>query len=69
MYLMKIKGSGKIPNYLQVRDDNYTLVAYFRADRIEQGLAKNNMLDFEEAVTACVANMGFGEIKYLDITK
>lgn len=65
MYIMKIKGSGKIPDYLQIRDDNYTLIAYFRADRISQGLAKYNMSEYEEVIKGCVEEMNFGEMKYL----
>ena len=69
MYLMKIKGSGKIPDYLQIRDDEYTLVAYFRADRIEQGLARHKMEQYKEAIEACVEQIGFGEMKYLENIK
>ncbi|HRC92882.1 MAG TPA: fructose-6-phosphate aldolase, partial [Bacteroidia bacterium] len=27
MYLLKIKGTAKIPDYVQMRDDNFTLIA------------------------------------------
>ena len=40
MYLIKIQGKTKIPDYVQLRDDDYTLVAYFRADRPEKALEK-----------------------------
>jgi len=66
MYLMKIKGSGKIPDYLQIRDDEYTLVAYFRADRLKQGLTKYRMIKYLEPISNCIDKMGFGEMKYLD---
>ncbi len=69
MYLMKIKGSGKIPDYLQIRDDAYTLVAYFRADRIKQGLARHKMEQYEKAIEDCVGKIGFGEMKYLENIK
>ena len=32
MYIIKIKGKVKIPDYVQIRDDKFTLLAYFRAD-------------------------------------
>ena len=69
MYLMKIKGSGKIPIYLQIRDDNFTLIAYFRADRVRQGLARNKMLDYEAAISKCVDKMEFGSMKYIENIK
>ena len=40
MYLFKVKGTARIPDYVQLRDANYTLVAYFRADRPEKALEK-----------------------------
>ena len=33
MYIIKVKGKAKIPDYIQIRDENFVLVAYFRADR------------------------------------
>ena len=33
MYIIKVKGKTIIPDYIQIRDENFVLVAYFRADR------------------------------------
>ena len=33
MWLFKIKGKAKIPDYIQIRDEKMILVDYFRADR------------------------------------
>ncbi|MEL6672272.1 MAG: fructose-6-phosphate aldolase [Bacteroidota bacterium] len=38
-YLMKVKGKAKIPDYIQLRDEKFTLVGYFRPGRKER-LAK-----------------------------
>jgi len=69
MYLMKIKGNGKIPVYLQIRDDSFTLIAYFRADRISEGLKRNQMQEYENAIADCVDKMDFGSMKYLENIK
>ena len=66
MYIMKIKGAGKIPNYLQIRDDNFTLVAYFRADKIEKGLQKFSLLNYLDQLEHSVDDMNFGEMKYIN---
>ena len=29
MYIIKVKGKKKIPNYIQLRDENFMLVGYF----------------------------------------
>jgi hypothetical protein len=35
-YLMKVKGKAKIPDYIQLRDETWTLVGYFRPGRVER---------------------------------
>src|SRR6202000_1424173 len=40
MYIIKVKGVAKIPDYVQLRDDKFTLLAYFRVDRPEKSLDK-----------------------------
>src|SRR3546814_16750616 len=36
MYVIKVKGVAKIPDYVQLRDDAFTLLAYFRVDRTDK---------------------------------
>ncbi len=45
MYIIKVKGKAKIPDYIQIRDQNFVLVAYFRTDR---PLKRMNKFGFEE---------------------
>jgi len=33
-YVLKVKGKAKIPDYIQVRDADFTLVGYFRPGRL-----------------------------------
>ena len=40
VYIIKIEGKEKIPDYVQIRDDQFTLLAYFRTDRPEKALIK-----------------------------
>jgi hypothetical protein len=35
-YLMKVKGKAKIPDYIQLRDQDLTLIGYFRPGRKER---------------------------------
>lgn len=35
-YLLKVKGLAKIPDYVQIRDENFTLICYIRPDRTEK---------------------------------
>jgi len=66
MYLLKIKGGGKIPNYLQIRDDRFTLIAYFRFDKVRNSLLKAGMEVYIDPVCEVVDTLKFGEIKYVN---
>ena len=35
-YILKVKGKAKIPDYIQLRDENHTLIGYFRPGRKER---------------------------------
>lgn len=35
MYILKTKGTAKIPDYIQIRDDDFILIDHFRADNSE----------------------------------
>ncbi len=66
MYILKIKGQAKIPDYVQLRDDNFTLLAYFRVDRPEKALAKCGLEDKEEEIIKILSGIPFGKIQKLD---
>ncbi len=65
MYIIKVKGVAKIPDYVQLRDDNFTLLAYFRVDRPDKSLDKLGLGDQAEAIMRMVGEMPFGQIKKL----
>ncbi|HZH54849.1 MAG TPA: fructose-6-phosphate aldolase [Sphingobacteriaceae bacterium] len=67
MYVIKVKGVAKIPDYVQLRDDAFTLLAYFRVDRPDKSLDKLGLGEKVEQIMEVVRNMPFGEIKKLDI--
>jgi len=65
MYLLKIRGAGKIPDYLQVRDDDFTLIAYFKADSYIVNLNKMGLEKYIKDFEDIVVEMPFGEMKYI----
>ena len=67
MYILKIKGTAKIPDYVQLRDDNFTLVAYFRVDRPEKALLKAGLGDKEEMIIKLINELPFGKMQKLEI--
>ena len=63
MYILKVKGTEKIPDYVQLRDDNFTLLAYFRVDRPEKAIAKAGLGNREQEILKLISEIPFGKIK------
>jgi hypothetical protein len=67
MYIVKVKGVAKIPDYVQLRDDEFTLLAYFRVDRPDKSLEKIGLGDKMEYIMKVVNELPFGQIKKLEL--
>ncbi|KHJ39194.1 MULTISPECIES: hypothetical protein [Pedobacter] len=67
MYVIKVKGVAKIPDYVQLRDEKFTLLAYFRIDRPDKSLEKIGLGDKAEYIMNMVKDLPFGQILKLDI--
>lgn len=67
MYVIKVKGVAKIPDYVQLRDDHFTLLAYFRVDRPDKSLEKIGLADKADYIMETVKDLPFGQILKLDI--
>lgn len=67
MYAIKVKGVAKIPDYIQLRDDKFTLLAYFRVDRPDKALDKCGLGLRIEELTIYFQQMPFGKIQKLSI--
>jgi len=62
LYVLKIKGTTTIPDFVQIRDENMTLRAYFRLSQVEKGLKKNNLRKESEGITSLLKKIPFGKI-------
>ncbi|MCG8310991.1 MAG: fructose-6-phosphate aldolase [Cytophagales bacterium] len=69
MYIIKVKGKKKIPNYIQLRDDNFMLVGYFsfREGRPFRSLDKFGLSGKEKELEKLVEKMPFGKLQKLEI--
>ena len=65
MYIIKVKGKAKIPDYIQLRDDNFVLVAYFRADRPVKSLEKYGLAGKEQSLESLIKELPFGKLQPL----
>ncbi|MGB3466738.1 MAG: fructose-6-phosphate aldolase [Cyclobacteriaceae bacterium] len=67
MYIIKVKGKAKIPDYIQLRDDNFVLIAYFRADRPLKKLEKYGLEGKDDALQEVINSLPFGKLQKLTI--
>jgi hypothetical protein len=67
MYIIKVKGKAKIPDYIQFRDEDFVLVAYFRVDRPVKLLKKYGLDGKEEELKKLIQEIPFGKLQKLDL--
>ena len=68
MYIIKVKGKAKIPDYIQIRDENFVLVSYFRADRpIIKNSKKLGLEGKEEELIKLIETLPFGKLQKLEL--
>ena len=66
-YLLKIKGTAKIPDYIQLRDESFTLIAYFRSDRPERALEKCGLENHKNVILALANKISFGKVEQFNL--
>ena len=62
LYILKIKGTKTIPDFVQIRDEQMTLCAYFRLSQQESGLKKNNLEAETEGIITLLDSIPYGKI-------
>ena len=60
-----MKGIAKIPDYIQLRDEQFTLLAYFRVDRPEKSIEKCGLGEHSEYINELINTMPFEVIQKL----
>jgi len=67
MYIIKVRGKAKIPDYIQLRNDKFVLIAYFRADRPLKKLERLGLGGKEEKLKLMIEKMPFGRLETLEL--
>ena len=62
LYVLKIKGTKTIPDFVQIRDESLMLKAYFRVSQAKKGLIKNNLEAESAGILALLKKIPFGKI-------
>ena len=67
MYILKTKGTGKIPDYIQVRDNDFVLINHFKSENFEKNLEKIGFAGKIPEFTEIIQNLEYGELKQIKI--
>lgn len=67
MYIIKIRGKSKIPDYIQIRDENFTLIEYFRVDRPFKNIEKLGLSGKEKYLESLIKGLPFGKLTKIDL--
>lgn len=67
-YVLKVKGKAKIPDYLQVRDADFTLIGYFRPGRKNSARRKSNPNQVVfEALAEKASDLDYGIVTKIEL--
>ncbi len=67
MYILKIKGTGKVPDYIQIRDADFLLIAYFKITNPKTALTRCNLIHKMDEILAIAGNLNYGKIEKLEL--
>ena len=67
MYIVKIQGTTKIPDFIQIRDDDFTLIAYFRINNPRRALNRCRLIDKQEEIIELAKKLPYGKIQKLEL--
>lgn len=67
MYIMKIQGTDKVPDYIQIRDDDFTMIAYFKITNPKTALSRCNLLNKADEILEIVKGLEYGKLHRLEI--
>lgn len=65
MYIIKVKGKTIIPDYIQIRDEHFVLVAYFRADRPLKKMERYGLNGKEKELKNLIESLPYGKLQKL----
>lgn len=69
VYLLKSKGKGIVPDYIQVRSEDYAIIGYFKASNPEKGLDEIGIEDEarREQAIKILENLEYGKMTLVEL--
>jgi hypothetical protein len=67
VYILKIRGTGKIPDYIQIRGADFSLIAYFKITNPKTALTRCNLIHKMDEILEIAGNLNYGKIEKLEL--
>lgn len=62
MYFLKTQGTDKIPDYVQIRDDHFVLLAHFKTNNPDNQIKKFGLVRYSSKIKELIESTPFGEL-------
>jgi hypothetical protein len=66
MYFLKTQGTDKIPDYVQIRDNQFVLLAHFKTNNPDNQIKKFGLGDYKERILQLINTTPFGILKKIE---
>jgi hypothetical protein len=66
MYFLKTQGTDKIPDYVQIRDDQFVLLAHFKTNNPDNQIKKFGLEDYKKKILQLIDTTPFGILKKIE---
>ena len=66
MYFLKTQGTDKIPDYVQIRDNYFVLLAHFKTNNPNNQIKKFGLEDYEDKILQLIDTTPFGILKKIE---
>ena len=60
MYFLKTQGTDKIPDYVQIRDDHFVLLAHFKTNNPENQIKKFGLEQYQMKILDLIKTSPYG---------
>lgn len=67
MYILKTKGTGKIPDYIQIRNNNFVLTSHFNAKEIYRQIENTELNFIKEKIASIIELLPYGIMRKFEI--
>lgn len=62
MYVLKTGGAAQIPDYIQIRDDNFSIMTHFKLRNLETGLKKSGITENLNELIEMIKKLPVGKV-------